>query len=279
MDESTAPVDSSSSFGALPSDSTTKYEIEKYDITTNAIYVGDDLHLDLWIKTAGAHPQSIMIRSIDENGHIRSSFMHINGEEVRRVPTFGTGIELALESPQKFAPKELTWKEDKPRRQTKPVKSKEAAARARSPLTFALEILGVTVVTAVIAMLAFGALQLRTVLTDSMVPFLKPGDIVVAVAPQWVAPKIGDVAIYHARDLQGNAVSSWAHRIIAGNATEGYTFKGDANPAPDLNHPKIKDIEGVMLFKVPALGKYLNPITVGLCIAGIALITWAKRRW
>jgi len=279
MDESSAPVDSSSSFdslnsfGALPSDSTTKYEIEKYDITTNAIYVGDDLHLDLWIKTAGAHPQSIMIRSIDENGHMRSSFMHISGEEVRRVPTFGTGIELALESPQQFAPKELTWKAEKP------AKKKRTVSNTRSPLKFALEIFGVTVATALIAMMAFGALQLRTVLTGSMVPSLKPGDIVVAVAPQWVAPNVGDVAIYHARDLQGNAVSSWAHRIIAGNATEGYTFKGDANPAADLNHPKIKDIEGVMLFKVPALGKYLNPFTVGLCIAGIALITWAKRRW
>jgi signal peptidase I len=265
MDESTTPVDSSSS----------SLELEKYDITANAIYVGDDLHIDLWVKTAGTHPQSIMIRSIDSDGNMRSSFMHVNGEEVRRVPTFGSGVELALEATRPLKPKELTWTPDKSAR----VKKATKKAKSRSPLTFIMEIIGVSVIAAVVAMMAFGAIQLRTVLTGSMVPFLKPGDVVVAVAPQWLAPSVGKVAIYHARDLQGNAVSSWAHRIIGGNAKDGFTFKGDANPAPDLNHPKMNDIEGVMLFKLPAVGKYLNPFTVGLCIAGIALITWAKRRW
>jgi hypothetical protein len=264
MDESTTPVDSSSS----------SLEIEKYDITTNAIYVGDDLHIDLWVKTAGTHPQSIMIRTIDGEGNMRSSFMHIDGEEVRRVPTFGSGVELALESPKKLKPKELTWTPDKSTRS-----KKLKASKARSPLKFALEIIGVSVVAALVAMMAFGAIQLRTVLTGSMVPFLKPGDVVVAVAPRWDAPALGKVAIYHARDLQGIAVSRWAHRIIGGNAKDGFTFKGDANPAPDLNHPTLNDIEGVMLFKLPAVGKYLNPFTVGLCIVGIALMTWAKRRW
>jgi len=265
MDESTTPVDSSSS----------SLEIEKYDITANAIYVGDDLHIDLWVKTAGTHPQSIMIRSIDSDGNMRSSFMHVNREEVRRVPTFGSGVELALEASRPLKPKELTWTPDKSAR----VKKATKEAKTRSPFRFIMEIIGVSVVAAVVATMAFGALQLRTVLTSSMVPFLKPGDVVVAVAPQWLAPSAGKVAIYHARDLQGNAVSSWAHRIIGGNAKDGFTLKGDANPAPDLNHPKMNDIEGVMLFKLPAVGKYLNPFTVGLCIAGIALITWAKRRW
>ena len=265
MDESTTPVDSSSS----------SLEIEKYDITANAIYVGDDLHVDLWVKTAGTHPQSIMIRSIDGEGNMRSSFMHINGEEVRRVPTFGSGVELALEASRSLKPKELTWTPDKSAR----IKKATKREKTRSPFKFIVEIVGVSVIAAVIAMMAFGAIQLRTVLTGSMVPFIHPGDIVVAAAPQWDPPKIGKVAIYHARDLQGHAVSSWAHRIIAGNATDGFTFKGDANPAPDLNHPKMNDIEGVMLFKIPALGKYLNPFTVGLGIAGIALISWAKRRW
>jgi len=265
MDESTTPVDSSSS----------SLEVEKYDITANAIYVGDDLHIDLWVKTAGTHPQSIMIRSIDGEGNMRSSFMHVDGEEVRRVPTFGSGVELALEASRPLKPKELTWTPDKSARTKKVPKQ----VKTRSPLKFIMEIIGVTLMAAIVAMMAFGAIQLRTVLTGSMVPAIHPGDIVVAVLPQWDAPKVGKVAIYHARDLQGNAVSSWAHRIIGGDATDGFTFKGDANPAPDLNHPKLNDIEGVMLFKVPAAGKYLNPFTVGLCIVGIALITWAKRRW
>jgi signal peptidase I len=265
MDESTDSVGLSSS----------SLEIEKYDLTANSIYVGDDLHIDLWIKTAGSHPQSIMIRSIDGNGTVRSSFMHIEGEEVRRVPTFGIGVELAEEPKQKAAPKELTWSPERKRE----TRRDSGRGLNRSPLKIATEILGVSLVAAIVAMLAFGAIQIRTILTGSMVPFLKPGDIVVAAAPQWDAPAIGKVAIYQARDLQGNAVSHWAHRIVGGNATDGFIFKGDANPAPDLNHPKLNDIDGVMLFKVPAMGKYLNPYTVGLLIAGIALLSWAKRRW
>ena len=276
MDESTTPVDSSSST-LRTSDSVA---IEKYDITANAIYVGDDLHVDVWVKTAGSHPQSIMIRSIDGEGNMRSSFMHIDGEEVRRVPTFGSGIELALESPKKLKPKELTWTPDKTSRVRKaPESLNKRNSVVRSPLKFALEIFGVVVVATIVAMMAFGAVQLRTVLTGSMIPAIRPGDIVVAAAPQWDTPAVGKVAIYHARDLQGKVVSSWAHRIIGGNAKVGFTFKGDANPAPDLNHPRLNDIEGVMLFKIPAIGKYLNPFTVGLFVCGIALLTWAKRRW
>jgi hypothetical protein len=251
MDESTTPVDSSSST-LRTSDS---LAIEKYDITANAVYVGDDLHVDVWVKTAGNHPQSIMIRSIDGEGNMRSSFMHIDGEEVRRVPTFGSGIELALESPKKLKPKELTWTPDKTSRVRKTSDGhNRQSSKLRSPLKFALEIIGVVVVATIIAMMAFGAIQLRTVLTGSMIPAIRPGDIVVAAAPQWDTPAIG-------------------------NAKDGFTFKGDANPAPDLNHPKLNDIEGVMLFKIPAIGKYLNPFTVGLFVCGIALLTWAKRRW
>ena len=56
-------------------------------------------------------------------------------------------------------------------------------------------------------------------------------------------------------------------------------MKGDANATPDIGHPKIPDIEGVVLFTIPKVGHYLNPFTIGLLIVGATLISWVKRRW
>ena len=262
MDESNSSLDS------LPS----SRELEEYGLTSGAIYVGDDLKIDLWVRTSGAEPQSIMIRSIDPQGVINSTFMHIEGEQVRRIPTFGNGIELANESKAQEPPKQLAWNSENGSRI--PIDKEQRIILRRT-----LEVFGVAVVAAVVAMLAFGAIQLRTVLTGSMIPAIKPGDIVVAAAPQWNSPQVGKVAIYNARDLQGRAVASWAHRIVGGDAIEGFTMKGDANATEDVNHPKLADIQGVVLFKIPTVGHYLNPFTVGLGIIGICVITWVKRRW
>lgn len=262
MGESPTSVDSPSS----------SREVEKFGITDGALFVGDDLHVDLWVKPAGTEPQSIMIRSIDKAGVINSTFLHIEGDQIRRIPTFGSGIELSSETKIEATPKQISWTSESSSKTTQ-------VAEKRILVKRAFEVVGVALVAAVIAMMAFGAIQIRTVLTGSMIPAIYPGDIVVAAAPQWNSPKIGKVAIYHARDLQGRAVTSWAHRIIGGDTTDGFTMKGDANATPDIGHPKIPDIEGVVLFTIPKVGHYLNPFTIGLLIVGATLISWVKRRW
>ena len=262
MGESPTSVDSPSSSS----------EVEKFGITDGALFVGDDLRVDLWVKPAGGEPQSIMIRSIDKAGVINSTFLHVEGDQVRRIPTFGSGIELSSETKVDAAPKQISWNSGA-------ANSSTAKREKRILIKRSFEIAGVAVVAAIVAMMAFGAIQLRTVLTGSMIPAIYPGDIVVAAAPQWNTPEIGKVAIYHARDLEGRAVTSWAHRIIGGDATNGFTMKGDANATPDIGNPKIPDIEGVVLFTIPRVGHYLNPFTIGLLVVGITLITWVKRRW
>jgi hypothetical protein len=36
-------------------------------------------------------------------------------------------------------------------------------------------------------------------------------------------------------------------------------MKGDNNPSPDIQRPKIADVSGVVVFKLPLVGKVLNP--------------------
>jgi hypothetical protein len=48
-------------------------------------------------------------------------------------------------------------------------------------------------------------------------------------------------------------------------------MKGDANPTPDIQHPKIADVTGVVFFKIPFIGKLLTPkslLIIVPCIVG-----------
>lgn len=115
-------------------------------------------------------------------------------------------------------------------------------------------------------LLVSGLLQTRVVLTGSMVPTIKPGDIVLATPPSNISPSKGKIIIYTPRRLDGSTVGSFAHRVIGGDATNGWVVKGDANPSPDEQHPKQRDITGVVLFVIPYLGKILTPQMLSLAL-------------
>ena len=134
-------------------------------------------------------------------------------------------------------------------------------------------------------LLIFAALSMtdvikaRVVLTGSMAPAINPGDILITINPKYSSPKIGDVVAYQGRTFSGASVAVFSHRIIGGSATNGFIVKGDHNPTPDVQNPKIPDILGVGIFTIPFIGKYLTkqalifmvPIIVGLWIAFDAL--------
>ena len=125
-----------------------------------------------------------------------------------------------------------------------------------------------------------GFVDSRIVLTGSMVPAINPGDLVISTSPTRLAPEKGDVVIYTGKKFDGTEVTSFAHRIIAGDAVNGFTVKGDNNPDPDVQKPKMADIEGVVLFTAPMVGKLLTPqmLIVLLLIAfGIWLLVDAFR--
>jgi signal peptidase len=104
-----------------------------------------------------------------------------------------------------------------------------------------------------------GIAKARIVLTESMVPTINPGDIVLSLNPDRLPPKVGDVVTYTARRFDGSEVASFTHRAISGDAKTGFVMKGDNNPAPDTQKPTLADITGVVFYTIPFIGKLLTP--------------------
>ena len=104
-----------------------------------------------------------------------------------------------------------------------------------------------------------GSIKARVVLTGSMAPAINPGDVILTTPPSNITPKIGSIVAYVGRRFDGTAVGVFSHRIIGGNAQTGFIVKGDANPSPDTQKPKIPDITGVIIFVIPLIGKFLTP--------------------
>jgi len=100
--------------------------------------------------------------------------------------------------------------------------------------------------------------EARVVMTGSMQPAINPGDVVVTVNDNFKQPKLNDVVIYEAKRFNGEVVAPFAHRIIGGNATNGWIMKGDANEQPDVQRPKAQDIVGVVVLLIPQIGNLLS---------------------
>ena len=103
-----------------------------------------------------------------------------------------------------------------------------------------------------------GYTKARIVLTGSMQPSIDPGDVVITVNPNNVVPQIGSVVAYQARQFDGTPVGVFTHRIIGGNAIDGWRLKGDNNPSPDIQTPKAADILGTVVATIPFVGHLLN---------------------
>jgi signal peptidase len=106
---------------------------------------------------------------------------------------------------------------------------------------------------------ASGFVKARIVLTGSMEPAISSGDIVVLAPTPRTIPEQDDVVAYTARRFSGESVGTFTHRIIGGDIQNGFLVKGDANPSPDVQRPKLEDISGVVFFVIPFIGKFLTP--------------------
>ena len=125
-----------------------------------------------------------------------------------------------------------------------------------------------------------GYVKARVVLTDSMYPSIKSGDIVLLDPTTHAVPKVGDVAAYTGRRFDGSEVGIFTHRIIGGDGVNGFIFKGDNNPSPDIQKPKFEDVNGVVVFTIPFVGKVLNPKALFILVPivfGIWLVSDALR--
>ena len=114
--------------------------------------------------------------------------------------------------------------------------------------------------------LATNLTQARVVLTDSMSPAIKPGDVVISVGANLKTPKVGDVVTYVGKKFDGTPVASFTHRVVGGNLSSGLIVKGDNNKEADVQHPVLSEVQGVAIFTIPYLGLLLTPQNLTLLI-------------
>lgn len=84
--------------------------------------------------------------------------------------------------------------------------------------------------------------------TTSMMPVLRPGDLIPVLPLFGATPTAGRIVVFKTeRD------ATWiVHRIVAGNAEEGFVTRGDANAQQDQNRVHLSDIAGY----VPQFGNW-----------------------
>ena len=154
-----------------------------------------------------------------------------------------------------------------------PARSRGRSA-GRSKAAFkAVESVAMGLLAVFVLLIAFQVLQLRVVLSGSMLPVLKIGDVVLVENTKYRKPQINDIVLYTARALDGTPVTTYAHRIIGGSAQGGWIIKGDNNPQPDYGLKANKDVKGVVILTIPKLGRLLSPIPIALMLGGIWLIS------
>ena len=148
-------------------------------------------------------------------------------------------------------------------------------------ITRALGYILSTILISFSALSVTGYVKARVVLTGSMAPAIKSGDIVILIPTKHKEPKISDVVAYTGRRFDGSSVGVFTHRIIDGDATKGFIVKGDANPSPDVQKPTLADVSGIVIFTIPFIGNFLTPkallILVPL-IFGLWLVIDALRK-
>jgi signal peptidase len=146
-----------------------------------------------------------------------------------------------------------------------------------------LGVLRIVVLLAVVVLAAWllwptslgGGTTLTIVSGHSMEPTYLTGDLVVTRA---AAPKVGDIIVYQPKNVGGARV---IHRIVGGNATDGWIMKGDNNNWLDPWQPHGSEVLGIARLHLPHVGTIarivVSPILwVGLILIAGALLLWPR---
>ena len=122
-----------------------------------------------------------------------------------------------------------------------------------------------------------GCTTLTIVSGVSMEPTYYTGDLVVS---RCGPVEVGDVVVYNPPDVGGARV---IHRLVGGNADEGWVVQGDNNDFLDPWNPVAEDILGSAVLHLPHVGKFasilLSPLTwISLLIVALAVVIWPGRK-
>lgn len=101
---------------------------------------------------------------------------------------------------------------------------------------------------------------LYTIISASMYPTIEVYDVVfVKSVDDPLDIEVGDVVSYNSSSFISNETISVTHRVteivVDKNGTYYYTTKGDNNLTADNNAVTFDQIEGVVMFKIPQLGR------------------------
>ena len=89
--------------------------------------------------------------------------------------------------------------------------------------------------------------------TGSMLPVIRPGDMVIMEDTAAGSLQVGDIAVYRSGNYQ------IVHRVAAINTTSNgnsFVFKGDNNDAPDAKAVEYKQILGKVVQIIPYVGLF-----------------------
>jgi signal peptidase len=88
--------------------------------------------------------------------------------------------------------------------------------------------------------------------------------------------EIGDIIAYKVPKGDAMAGAQVIHRIVGGNATDGFIVQGDNRTAPDVWRPKNGDIVGSAVLQIPqavVVLQYLrSPVLLGLLAASFVFV-------
>lgn len=103
--------------------------------------------------------------------------------------------------------------------------------------------------------------QPNLVVTGSMMPKLKPGDVVMVASPTLDRPvQRGQVVLVGDPEAATGRV---LHRVVRVGADGTLTTQGDANPSPDVHRHGPDEVVGVARLVVPGAGR------LALLLAGV----------
>ncbi|MEW9077509.1 signal peptidase I [Terrisporobacter glycolicus] len=100
-----------------------------------------------------------------------------------------------------------------------------------------------------------------TVLSGSMEPTFKPGDLIITKNKNRCNIDVGDIVTFS--DAKGTVIT---HRIV-GELNEGYITKGDNNKVEDSDITNEENIIGKVVFHIPKLGFAMNFLSNPIVVA------------
>lgn len=111
----------------------------------------------------------------------------------------------------------------------------------------------------------------------SMEPRYQTGDLVVVERRR--SYHRGEVIAYRVPEGDPMAGAQVIHRIVGGDARHGFVVRGDNRTAPDIWHPRARDVVGAKVLTVPdaivALRFLRSPLLLALLAASFVFVSVA----